>query len=369
MRKLSLILLICLLLTAVVAAPALAQDDDCRAIAGNGNVNVRWGPDTEYGILGVIVDGDWRPMVGHNEDGDWYAITFNEDDEEPAWVAAWVVSTRGACEGLPTLPNPAPAEEIAHLMEVPILPTIGENARQIFERGQALGNNPNAFTKIGDCNTDSIYFLVAFDTGDYDLGPYEELQPTIDYFATWFAHESLAGQVGCNAFIMLDPLWANPELCRWGEGPLACEYRRARPSVAVVMFGPNDMLALNEEQFAEAVRGVVELSLEEGVIPVLTTFTWRPDRRWRKALTLNMITVEIAREYDITLINLWRAARPLPDYGLVPDYTHLTESGLPGGSNRIAFNGEETFSGHALRNLLTLQTLDMLRREAMMGAQ
>jgi hypothetical protein len=74
----------------------------------------------------------------------------------------------------------------------------------------------------------------------------------------------------------------------------------------------------------------------------------------------------VADEYGVPLINLWRAARDLPGYGLIAGYTHLTAGGMQGG--RIQFtNGEEAQYGYALRNLLTLQTLDMLRREVMQG--
>jgi hypothetical protein len=172
--------------------------------------------------------------------------------------------------------------------------------------------------------------------------------------------------VGFNALTVLDPLWADPNICPNGEGPLVCEYRLHRPSVVVMMFGPNDMINLTEMQFVEAVRGIIELSLDEGVIPVLTTFTWHEDRQWETALRYNVILVDLADEYDLPLVNFWRAAQALPNHGLMDDYTHLTDSGLSGGDFTITFaHGEETFSGYALRNLLTLQMLDRLRREVL----
>ncbi|NDJ79246.1 MAG: hypothetical protein GYB65_23595, partial [Chloroflexi bacterium] len=156
----------------------------------------------------------------------------------------------------------------------------------------------------------------------------------------------------------------DPALCEDDEGPLACEYRRVRPAVAVMMFGPNDMINLRIEEFEVAVRGIIDLSLAEGVIPVLTTFTWHRDVRWEQALQFNMVVVDLAREYDIPLINFWRAAQELPNLGLVRDYTHLTAGSV---GTRIAFTGDEAVSGYTLRNLLTLQTLDLLRREVLNG--
>ena len=253
----------------------------------------------------------------------------------------------------------------------PAVSRIDKRYLDIFERGQALGNDAHAFTKIGDCNTDTSYFLAAFDWGQYALGPYHDLEPSINYYAGWFEHVSLAGQVGYNALTVLDPLWVDPKICapQNGEGALACEYRLNRPSVVVMMFGPNDMINLTEQQFTDAVRQILDLSINDGVIPVITTFTWHEDRDWLTALRFNVILVDLADEYGVPLINFWRAARDLPNLGLVEGYTHLTASDPTGGDFAISFaHGEETESGYALRNLLTLRVLDRLRREVLEGS-
>ncbi|MBN1285606.1 MAG: hypothetical protein JXB47_09425 [Anaerolineae bacterium] len=354
----------------IIAAPARAQEG-CRVTASGGGVNLRAGPGVEwFGVVGVLEANQSLPVVGLNRAGDWYAVSFGGEGDI-AWVAAHVVTAQGACAGLPVVDAPPPPGEIDRLTSMPALPDIDAEAlkalKEVFARGQALGNDPHAFIKVGDCNTDSPFFLAGFDLDYYDLGPYGDLQPTLDYFAGWFVHESLTGQVGYNAYTVLDPLWADPELCnaQAGESPLACEYRRARPSIAVMMFGPNDMINLSAEQFAEALAGIVELSLDSGVIPVLTTFTWHRDARWREALEFNAITVQVAGEYGVPLINFWRAAQNLPNYGLIAGYTHLTDSGP---HTKIVFNGEEKQYGHPLRNLLTLQVLDLLRREVLTQA-
>lgn len=364
------------------AVPALAQESGakaCYVVANQSGVRVRNGPSVdEYGVIGVLSAGQALPVTGRNAAGDWYAVEYTDEDGQQApaaWIAASVVQTDGTCDGLPFVDEPAPPQEFTDLMAVPVLPESldTEALRAVFERGQALGNDPHVFTKVGDCNTDTSYFMTGFDMDDYDLGPYAELEPTIDFFAGSFEHVSLAGQVGFNALTVLEPLWVDPSICNPGdgEGPLACEYRRERPSVVVMMFGPNDMINLTNEQFEQALRDIIDLSLDQGVIPVLTTFTWHHDKFWQKSLELNMITVEIAQEYDLPLINFWRVARDLPNFGLVADYTHLTDTGYYGANRfRIAFSdGEETVSGYALRNLLTLQMLDHLRRDVLEGPQ
>ncbi len=339
-----------------------AQETGCYAFAGDVTVNVRWGPGTQqYGILGSLDAGSSLSIIGKN--GDWYAVAY---DDAQGWVASWAVTAKGTCETLPILPQPDQPEAITQLMETPILPEMTQHTQEIFAQGQIAGSDPHAFTKVGDCNTASIFFLQGFDTGSYDLGPYEELQPTIDHFAGWFAHQSLTGRKGYSAHNMIDLTWANPELCEAGESPLECEYRRSRPAAAVMMFGSRDMMTLDAAQFEAAVRSIVALSIERGVVPILTTFTWTPDGRWRKSLEFNALLVKIAREYDIPLINFWRAARSLPNYGLIEDYTHLTDTTETFGYNIVFTEGEQP-AGHTLRNLLTLQTLDLLRREVILA--
>jgi hypothetical protein len=347
---------------------------ECYATAAYTNVNIRSGPGTDiFDVIGVLPRGESIQVQGRNAAASWYTVRYPDPTtarESLAWIAARVVTLSGTCSGLPVVDEPGEPPEYAALMAVPILPEPGDSLRQIFERGQALGNDPHVFTKVGDCNTDTSYFFAAFDQGDYDLGSYADLQPTVTFFAGSFAHTSLAGQVGFNAHTVLESLWSDPAICRpaEGEGPLACEYRRVRPGVAIMMFGPNDLLNLTEQQFTDSVRAIVEQSVADGVIPVLTTFTWHRDNLWPQALRFNLITVEIAREYGVPLINFWRAAQALPNLGLVEDYTHLTAAPSSGGTFHIAFNGEEKTSGYTLRNLLTLQTLDMLRREVLDSA-
>ncbi|MBI5961421.1 MAG: hypothetical protein HY866_21960, partial [Chloroflexi bacterium] len=41
----------------------------------------------------------------------------------------------------------------------PVIPAVSETAREIYARGLAAGNNPQAFSKVGDCQNVEAYFL------------------------------------------------------------------------------------------------------------------------------------------------------------------------------------------------------------------
>lgn len=368
-RILSVCFLSCLA-AASAAFPVRAADpgETCWVMAGQEAVNLRSEPTLAGGSLVAVLPPHTRlAALGVDASGDWFAVDFPIEGIESTWVSARVVAAEGPCDSLPVLPNPGPPAQYTQLMAVPVLPTLDPGLRAVFERGQALGSMPGAFTKVGDCNTDTAYFMAGFDQGRYDLGAYTDLTPSISFFAGSFEHRSLTGQVGFSALTMVDPLWADPALCEPGETPLACEYRRVQPSVAVVMFGANDLLNLTDELFEDSVTEIVELSLERGVIPVLTTFTWHRDDLWHKTLRFNVITLEVAERYHVPLINFWRAAQALPGLGLMDDYTHLTVYPGEPGDYSIDFTGDEAVSGYTLRNLLTLQTLDLLRREVLAG--
>ncbi len=104
-------------------------------------------------------------------------------------------------------PTPSPVSE--DWKKLPVLPSIPENVKQIFQRGQQLGNNPNAFSKIGDCGSTPAWFLGDFDRGDrfYKLGDYENLSSVIDYYQGSFDRTSLAARWD---------LTSQPCLCRCG---------------------------------------------------------------------------------------------------------------------------------------------------------
>ncbi len=232
----------------------------------------------------------------------------------------------------------------------PILPVIGNTVRAIYERGQRLGNDPRAFSKVGDCSGTPNWFLGDFDRGPrfYSLGEHTRLSPVLEFFAGSFERASLAAHPGFNAGSLFDALWANPQHCEKGEGPLACEYRQYQPSVAFIMLGTND--AYHQETFESSMRQIIEYSVEHGVIPVLST---KADNL-EGDNSLNPIMARLAVDYDVPLWNYWRVAQTLPDFGLQEDGAHLTW-----GPNR--FDDPRVMRrGWPNRNLTALQVLEAI---------
>lgn len=359
-------------------------------------MHLRQGTDIAYPSLGRVPPPTGLVLEARSNDGVW-ALVHTADGQARGWVAAGFLQTAMDVD-LEALPvsdeivnasstgplaaaasqnpvaasphTPGEADLIAALSAAPVMPTTTARSREIYRRGQQLGNYRNVFTKVGDCNIESWAFMGLIGIGHYELGPYSSLQTTIDFFntevvdgASPFTHNSLAGRSGHTTMAVMDSLWGDPTLCEPGESLLACEYRRLRPSVAFVMFGANDIHSLNAAQFEQAMRGIVQLSVDRGVIPVLTTFPSSPvnNSKWRDVLAFNAIIVRLAGEYDVPLLNLWLAARDLPNHGIEDNLLHVTYSG----DEWIRFNGEEDQWAYTLWNLLALQTLDTLRREVL----
>ena len=175
--------------------------------------------------------------------------------------------------------------------------------------------------------------------------------------ADTFARDSMAASEGLLTVSVIDPMWAGDD-CTANESPLLCEYRLLNPAYALIMFGTNDVLALDAATFNMFLRDVVRQTGEAGVVPVLSTFPPRPEDV-EKSLTFNQIIVQVATDYNIPLINLLPALEPLPDYGVDPDDTlHLTAPPAP--LNPVTFTDEGLEYGYNVRNLVTLQTLHQL---------
>jgi hypothetical protein len=148
--------------------------------------------------------------------------------------------------------SPTTGPALVAWQSLPIAPTIiSPRVREIYRLSQELGNNPNAFSNIGDCNATPTWFLSDFDLGPqyYSLGGYSNLQAVIDAFHGSFSRQSIAVRRGFTAASVLTPLWADPAQCQHTETPLACEVRLHKPAFAFILLGTNDV---NHQEVFEA---------------------------------------------------------------------------------------------------------------------
>jgi hypothetical protein len=216
-----------------------------------------------------------------------------------------------------------PADTISHTgpwKTQPVLPELNAVSLAIYKQGLVLGNNPYAFSKVGDGEIASHWFLTVFDSDPavYNLGPHSVLSEVIEYFTGSFSRESLAASAGFNTTRILDPLFVLNDICGVDESPLECELRSHRPSFAIISLGTNQVWT--PKIFETELRQIVEICIQSGVLPILSTKGDNLEGDHR----INAIISEVAREYEIPLWNFWLAIQSLPDQGLQPDGEHLT---------------------------------------------
>jgi uncharacterized protein YraI len=339
-------------------------------------IPLRSGPGVDFQITGEVPVGSFFFLAARNADGTWL-LAETPDYAQTGWVPAQVVTfstvniarlpveaeqTASVEQAListtartPVGFNLAVIDQI-DLTAYPVVGSATGTARAIYRRGQAMGRDPHQLAKVGDCFTEHEYFLKNFTWGRYNLGEYTALQPVIDFFGESMDDLSYAASVGFVTGAVLDPVWANPEVCQGDEAPLACEYRVHNPSIAVIMFGTQDVLLMTPEQFDTALREVVRETIAANIVPILSTFPSNVDM-WDKSLQYNKIVINIALDFDVPLMNLWLALEGLPNHGL-------------GDSNHLSFplttpadlTQPNLTTGYPTRNLVTLQTLDSVWR-------
>jgi hypothetical protein len=251
--------------------------------------------------------------------------------------------------------------------DYPILSTLTDHTRAIFERGQELERNPRMFSKVGDSMTASDYFLVPIGSGDYALGEYDELESAIQFFlaedleTNAFNRRNYATELGFTTPSALDSTWADPNDCEANESPLTCEYRLSNSAFALIMLGTNDVMFFEADQFDYLMRRIVLQTIDTGVVPVLYTMPIRPEQPER-SWEYNRVILKIAEDYDIPVINLVMALERLPNYGVdLNDTLHLTTPDAPG--SVTTFDEASLEAGYTIRNLVTLQALHGLLTE------
>ncbi|NMA12397.1 MAG: hypothetical protein GX933_04320 [Chloroflexi bacterium] len=204
---------------------------------------------------------------------------------------------------------------------LPVIPELSEFSKKLLQEGIAAGNNPHAFSKVGDCETSTDWYLHDFDLDDryYNLGEYkEEFEPVLAFYKGSFLRRSLAAKPGFSAASVLSSYWIDYSNCAAGELPLTCEYNQHNPLVVLISMGTND--GYNPPVFKENLRAIITATLEQKRLPVLMTKADNVEGTY----AINRDIAALAAEYEIPLWNYWAAIQSLPNGGLVEDGIHLT---------------------------------------------
>lgn len=221
------------------------------------------------------------------------------------------------------------------------------HVKDVYACGVARGNNPRAFSRIGDCNSEPPHFLYRFDDGPYNLGVFDYVQPMIDFFKGSFRREGVAVQRGFRTWSMLDPMWADKSKCKGGESVLDCELRLNRPSVMIVRLGTNDNN--DPEYFERSLRQIIYIALKHGTIPILGT---KADQLDGPTNPINNMVRRLAAEYQLPLWDFELAAMTLPGRGLESDLFHMTTYFAHDWRSPLGFQ-----TGHGLQNITGLLAL------------
>ncbi|MGB0647019.1 MAG: SGNH/GDSL hydrolase family protein [Bradymonadia bacterium] len=244
-------------------------------------------------------------------------------------------------------------------------PEIVMTLHSIRDRDDGLQND--VFLKAGASSTVSTNTLHCFAGNDVDLGEYDELRETLEFFldgnaagSSPFDRETVAARVGHSASWVID---GDP-------APIDSEIDAIAPRFALLHYGTNDMglgstYASAARVFHDSMMTLVDTCTEQGIIPILFGISPRGDRpeadHWVR--TYNAIIRGIAQTNQIPFVDIYHATRDLVNYGLSEDGIHLNRYGA--GSCILTEDGLNY--GYNVRNLVALQALDRVRRSVFDG--
>lgn len=219
-------------------------------------------------------------------------------------------------------PSPtAPPLDPAMWKDWPVLPVVSDELREIYRQGVSAGNDPHAFSVLGDCQSQPDVFMGVFDS---DLELVKQLpihlQQTVRQFAGSFDRYSPAVKDGTTEGALLYALWNDnkEKKCDYGETPLECELRVHNPSIVFIHVGTHwearNRIYLNK---------IIDRILEHQAVPVLVTKADNLELDER----INRTYAEVALERNLPLWNFFASVQHLPNYGM-KDEMYLSDEAL-----------------------------------------
>ncbi len=221
-----------------------------------------------------------------------------------------------------------PAPTLEDWRDAPIVPEISDRVLEIYEEGQRQGRDPASFSVIGDCQSIPYVFMGPFGRGAQEPDASESyLWNAINYFDSSFKRWSVTSRGGFTAASILNALQADSEECKPGETPLTCEFRLNNPAFVIITLetwlDPDTI-----DRYEVYLRGILETVIEKGAVPILLTKADSSELRGERHV-INPVIVNLAYEYQVPVVNFWRAAQYLDNYGIDPDREgfHLSQAG------------------------------------------
>ena len=196
----------------------------------------------------------------------------------------------------------------------PVFPAgVSDELKELYRWGIENGNDPHAFSIMGDCHSLPEVFLGRYDSDPAAIQNLDAaLQETVQQFQGSFDRYSPTVVVGTTEGALLWAQWnENKEgYCLANELPIDCEIRYHRPSIAFIRVGTH-WEARNEDYL----RTIIEKLMANGTVPVIVT---KPDNReLDERVNHNLATLAV--EYGLPVWNFWASIQDLPNGGLSAD--------------------------------------------------
>jgi GDSL-like Lipase/Acylhydrolase family len=274
---------------------------------------------------------------------------------------------------------------VAHVYaaQPPVIPVIDvamkAQLQNIYRIELPNGRRSSVFAKVGDSITQTNHFLNGIGCDVEVLAGHQSLARTIRYFrntkfpprfsiawcddANSFTRYSAAAFHGWTAAEVLakftNPVSACPSPF---DNPLRCEFRLIEPSIALIMFGTNDLEQNDPKGFRKNLTRVVQETIVDGVIPVLSTIPPRLDNpvMGRRVGPYNAIIEDVADRWQIPLWNYWLVLQGpeminqgMDTKGIHPNVFRKNEAST--------FTAEALRYGFNQRNLTAVEILKKLR--------
>ena len=193
----------------------------------------------------------------------------------------------------------------------PVMPvSVSDALRKIYQQGIDQGNNPHAFSVLGDCQSQPEVFMGIYDTDPAfvkRLTP--ALQRTVAQFTGSFTRYQPTVKDGTTEGALLWAQWNDNKehKCEPNETPIDCELRVTRPSIVFIHIGTHW-----EARNRGYLSTLIDKILEAKAVPVLVT---KADNRELDA-RVNHNLASLADEYNLPLWNFWASVQHLPENGM-----------------------------------------------------